>query len=1381
MKKLAFNSIRSNLTFWFVILGLTPLFLGIGITYKQQVRSLKQDAFAKLVAIRDLKVKELELWLTERTGDLKIISFDNELVDLEKIVFKEEKDQKDLKAYGNITRLLSRYLKNYGAYNELFIINPRTGVVEISTNRNSRGMDKSDDSYFTQPMQTRGLFIKDVYSSKAIARNSMTFSIPIFCSQHDQQHILGILVARVDLKHSLYVLLQNRIGLGKTGETLIVNKDLIALNELRWQGNAPLNFEIQADPAVNAAQGRTGIIESMDYRGENVLAAYAHIPRTGWGFVAKQDLAELYAPIHYMVVNLIVLILVALMAIIVVSFLTARALASPIIEMASTAVKMQKGDFSARNHISGSDELASLGETFNSMTESIESLVELQEINEDITETIIGVNDLGAFRTALLKKLVEVTNSQLGAYFLLNKKTGMFEPFFSLGVIPGELKAFDASALEGELGMVAETGKITRITDIPEESIFKFRTFTGTIMPKEIISLPIVIDNVVLGIVSLASIKPYPKKVLDLMEQPWAMGLSTVFANLLANEEVARLAGELQEANQGLQARTDELQSQSVELQCQAEELQQTAGELQEQNRELEAQRLQVEEANRLKSEFLSNMSHELRTPLNSVMALSRVLLMQAKDKLSEEEASYLEIIERNGRNLLALINDILDLSKIEAGRMDVSPKNFSVVSTIETIMERLEPLAEDKGIEVNLKIPDNFPQIESDENRVHQILQNLIGNAVKFTEQGGVIVSAGSDAENIHIEVSDTGIGISKKDLPHIFEEFRQVDGSSSRPYEGTGLGLTIAGKAVTMLGGNISVESTLGKGSTFFLTLPVRWQGMAPVSELAIFRPFEGAVPAQKTVLVVDDEPETLTMIASYLSGEGYNILRATSGEEAIRLARRHRPFAVTLDILMPEMDGWEVLQQLKQSPDTKDIPVIIVSLSDDKSTGIALGAVGYVSKPIKRDMLIGEINRIGGPSPYSIVVADDNESELREMARAIELEGMRPIVAGDGRICMELLKESVPDVLVLDLIMPEKNGFEVLDKVRSNPKTRELPVIVVTAKDLTREEKKKLSGNASSILAKSDTNPAVILEEIKNVFAGIERRGEGAMERGREVTDRILLVEDSEAAVIQVKTVLEDAGYTVDVARGGQEALDYMSRSIPGGIVLDLMMPEVDGFQVLNKMRSTEATAGIPVLVLTARDLTPEDLSKLSSNNIQQLIQKGDVDRELLLFKIRLMLGAGTGAELETVKHPAEQLESCIPQPERCNRQRSEGNGTPATILVVEDHSDNMTTIKAVLQNKYNILEAMDGEEGLRKIRTEHPDLVLLDMSLPVMDGYTVAGKAKRDQNVSHIPVVALTARAMKGDREEIINAGCDDYIAKPIDPELILQKVNDWLKG
>jgi CheY-like chemotaxis protein/signal transduction histidine kinase/HAMP domain-containing protein len=1210
----------------------------------------------------------------------------------------------------------------------------------------------------------------------------MDFAIPIRCFQHKGKHIVGILVGRVRLEKSLYALLSNRIGLGKTGETLIVDHNVIALCELRTQKNAPLRYKINAVPAVRASQGQTGIIESIAYDGEKVLAAYTYIPQTGWGFVAKQNTEELYAPIKSMMINFIMLIVIALTLILMVAIFTAGTIAAPLVNMASTAEKAKQGDYSARNPVKGTDELATLAKTFNTMAEAIQSQMVLRQINNEITQTLVNAKDLSEFRINIVKKLVDVTGSQMGAYFFHNMDTNHYEPFTSIGVSSDLLKPFDASFLEGELGMVIEKRTITHIKDIPEDSIFKFKTFTGTILPKEIISIPIVYDNKVRGIVSVASIKAYPKTVHDIMKQPWTTALGTALSNMKAHEKTAKLAKDISQKNQ--------------ELKNQSEEIQQASHELQKQNQALEQQRVRIEEANRLKSEFLSNMSHELRTPLNSVMALSRVLIMQAKNKLSDEEANYLKIIERNGKNLLSLINDILDLSKIEAGKLDIHPKLFSIQSTVEIIMERLELLATEKGLTLSLNIPDDLPKIESDESRVHQILQNLIGNAVKFTEKGAVTVSIHHDHDNIAIDIIDTGIGISQKDLPYIFEEFRQVDGSSSRRYDGTGLGLAIVYKTAMILGGNITVQSESGKGSTFRLNLPVKFRKDAPVSEPVIFRTSTPETPVEKTILIVDDEQDILTMISDHLSRD-YNIITTTSGKEAIKLARIHQPFAITLDVIMPEMDGWEVLQQLRQIPDTRDIPVIIVSVSADKETGIALGAVGYVSKPINRNQLIAEINRIDGPSPYSILITDDNEIDRNEIARTVEQANMKAIIADSGKKCLNIIKEYLPDVLVLDLMMPEMDGFSVLNTIRSDPITRNLPVIVVTAKDLTAEDKQKLSGNVSSILAKSVTSSTALPEKIKHLLDGISHRKTGTLSEihinNETQTDahKLLLVEDSDAAVIQVKSVLEDEGYLLDVVRNGQEALDYLTTTIPDGIILDLMMPGIDGFQVLQKIRNTQSTSQVPVLVLTARDLTPEDLGRLTTNNIQQLIQKGDVDPQGLLFKIRLMLGSipgpmpesrteGVSSDIQLKQKHGNQTIQQMEEQSPPARKKIKTKGNPI-ILVIEDNPDNMITIKAILQSKYIIMEATDGEIGLKMALTKEPDLILLDMSLPKMDGFTVVKKIKENNDAKHIPVIALTARAMKGDREMTIEAGCDDYISKPIDPEYITRKIMDWLGG
>lgn len=1379
IKPLRFKKIRSQLVFWFVILGLAPLLISVFITYHQYVHSIKQEAFNKLTAIRDLKVHEVENWMDVKDSWLKSMSENKEIRELTQSLQKDEFNSQDLQAMGNIRKMLKRHLANFNDFHELFILNKYSRKIIISTNSANEGLDEIEDPSLSKFLDSETLHTKNIHLSNFYNVPSMAFSIPIRCILHKKKHISSILVARVNLENSLYAILSNRTGLGRTGETLIVDKDVIALNELRTRNNAPLRYKVDGIPAIRASRGETGIAESIAYDGEKILAAYTYIPRTGWGFVAKQDLSELYSPIRSMMMIFIILITAVLLGILLVAFLTAKSIAAPVIEMTSSAQKIQRGDFTARNNITGSNELAFLGETFNTMADSIESMMKLRKINDEITQTLVDAKSMKELRNGILKQLVKVTNSQMGAYFVLNEDEGHYEPFTSIGLIPGVLKPFDAKTLEGELGMVFHTGKKIHIKDIPDDTIFSFRTFVGTIIPKEIISIPVTLNNIVHGIASLGSIKPYPSKILDILEQPWTTLFDTAFSNMRANEKTAKLAIELEKSNQRLQLRSEELQAQAEELQAQSEELHQTSEELQEQNHELEAQRIQVEEANRLKSEFLSNMSHELRTPLNSVMALSRVLLMQTKGKLSKDESHYLEIIERNGKNLLSLINDILDLSKIEAGRMDVTPRFFSIASTIETIMERLEPLAEEKGIMLSQTIPPDLPRIESDENRAHQILQNLIGNAVKFTANGSVRVELKNHGQTIIIKIIDTGIGIAQKELPHIFEEFRQVDGTSSRAYEGTGLGLAIAFKAAVMLGGGISVESTVGKGSVFTLTLPVRWRGTAPVSELTIFKSSRETILPQKKILVVDDEIESLTIISSHLAEAGYDIITAMSGKEAIGLAEKHHPFAITLDILMPEMDGWEVLQHLKQNPETEKIPVIIVSLSDHQPTGMALGAVGYVSKPVNQEMLIGEISRVAGPSPGSVLIADDNEIERIKILQTIENQGMTVFSTDNGNTCIDLIKKSPPDLLVLDLIMPGKSGFEVLKELRDAPETQNLPVIVLTAKDLTKDEKKKLNGNVSSILAKSDTTSFAVLEEIKKIINQIEHPQTLSSFQTCKASDRILLVEDSEAAIVQVKTVLEDEGYTVDVARGGKEALNYISHIIPGGIILDLMMPEVDGFEVLNEIRNTKTTANVPVLVLTARDLTPADLGKLTSNNIQQLIQKGDVDQDLLLFKIRLMLGYHPKVSLQAKAPDKKQFKSTtgkkknglgkisLTKKERC-------------ILLIEDNPDNMITIKAILNNKYRLLEAKEGKEGLKMVFSDNPDLVLLDISMPGMDGFAVAAEIRQNQKTANIPVIALTAHAMKGDREKIISADFDDYIAKPIHPEKLLQTINIWLK-
>lgn len=1235
MKQLTFKSIRARLIFWFLILALMPLLIGIGITFRQEKQALEQETFAKLTSIRDLKVQQLEKWFDERMGDMQVMAGDYEIKTLENIFEKKTKSPEDIKKIDVANKLLIRNERSYSDYEELFIVGANTGLIEISTNHGFVGKNKSNDPYFTVPLETGKIYIKDIYYSKTMFRPQMTISLPIYCLEHNK-HIIGVLVARMNLDESLYKLLDNRIGLGETGETLIVNKDALALNDLRWYNNAPLNLQISAKPAINAARGKTGLIITEDYRNVVVMAAYTYIPRTGWGFVCKQDLYELNSPVRALIKNFIFLLALSVLIVIIIVFWVVKSITKPIVDINIAAQKIKGGDYSVRTMVTTHDEIASLSASINEMTASVQLRAATQKGVADISETMIGQASITDFGSKLLKQLMEITGANMSVFYILNEATSEYDHFASVGVNKELLNPFDARHPQGEFGNAISTKNIHYLRNIREDTIFKYVTVAGDAIPKEIITIPILVEETVVALISLVNINKFCNECYDILKQSWN-GINISYSNLLASERTRVFAEQLLSTNQQLEAQSEELQDQAEELQQQTEELQRTSEELQEQNLELAAQKKQVEVANKLKSEFLSNMSHELRTPLNSIMALSRVLIMQAKDKLSDEENSYLEIVERNGKNLLSLINDILDLSKVEAGKMEILPVPVSLGALLRTVNENLQSLADDRGLTLTLSVPENLPMVETDESRLHQVLLNIINNAIKFTEKGSVEVSVNHDSKNVSIEVKDTGIGISKEDIPHIFDEFRQVDGTSARQYEGTGLGLAIASKMTNILGGNIKVNSSLGKGSVFIITIPVKWY------EGVISGQLPGSVddPLQfddNTIIVVDDDPQANRDISEYLNKAGYKTISASSGKDALELAEKYQPFAITLDVIMPEMDGWEVLQKLKANAKTNDIPVVIISVDDDKDTGLALGAVGHINKPVDKDLLI-ELKRIIG-------------------------------------------------------------GLEKLSNI--------------------------------AVLAKHTSET------------------------------HILLVEDNEDAIIQIKSILEREGYLVDVAAGGQEALDFVKHTIPDGIVLDLMMPEIDGFEVLEKIRATGETKNIPVLILTAKDLTHEDLSRLSTNNIQQLIQKGDVDNEGLLNKVKLMLTPNK-SRFQVSKTDLQYL----------------ANSSSPNVLIIEDNPDNIITLKAILKNKYYIAEAIDGEQGLKMAQSQKPDLILLDMSLPKVSGQEIIKQLKSNDETKHIPVVAVTAQAMMGDKERFIKMGCDGYISKPVDQEVLLRKLERLL--
>lgn len=1106
MKSRFLNSIRSKLATIFVLVTATTLIIVLSISYLQQVKIIEKRSIDKLTAIRDLKMAILNQWFDDKIGDILIMSNNDVIRELDYPLNNNSPINNN--KYTNAKKLLSRFLKHYQGFEEFFIINANDGLVLLSTKESEIGGNKTNNLYFTEPIKTQDIYIKDIYFSNLLNKPTMTISIPIYCKVHNK-HIVGVLVGRINLDESLYPVLSNTVGLGETGETLIVNEDVIAINKLRWYNGEPLNLKISAKPAINAAAGLTGTIVTNDYRNESVMGAYAYLPKLNWGFVCKQDIKEINAPISQIKNTYLIILIITLIIIFFVSRYISKLFTNPIINMNKIARRISSGDYNARNNSKSDDEFGSLANEFDNMATEIQSKINIQTKVATISETIISHTKMIEFAKSLLKQIMTLSEGDMSVFYVLNEVNQKYECLTSINANIDMIKPFNSVNPEGEIGTAVNNKSIIYHKQIPNNSRIRYNSSIGEIVAQEIITIPIIYEDITIALISIANINKFPENTYEVLRDSWA-AINSSYANLLANERTKILAEQLTRINQQLEAQAEELQEQSEELQNQSEELQITSKALQKQNIDLEEKQIQIESANKLKSEFLSNMSHELRTPLNSVLALSKVLIMKSNSKLNQNEKNYLKIIEKNGYQLLKLINNILDLSKIEAGKIDLAPDKISIKNLLINITESIKTLAESKGLQLTNNIADNLPFADTDESKLYQVILNIVGNAVKFTEKGYVNIEAKNDNENIYITVTDTGIGISKEMIPYIFDEFRQADGTTSRSYEGTGLGLAIAKKIITIIGGEIRVKSSVNQGSTFTVSVPIKWK-------------------------------------------------------------------------------------------------------------------------------------------------------------------------------------------------------FEKLD------------------------------------------NPAYLESNLVNKPLTIDPNN-----------NRILIVEDNEDAIIQINSAFENKGYIIDIALNGREALEYLSQITPAAVVLDIMLPEISGFKVLQSIRNNDKTKNIPVIILTAKDLSAEEKKTLKSLNISQLFYKGDVNINKLI---------------NVIKNRPQQSANPIPK---------KISNTPKplitpSILVIEDNTDNMTTIRAILGKSYKIHEYYDGNEGLKATIKVKPDILLLDISLPGISGIEVMKNLKSNPETSEIPVIAVTAQAMKGDKEALLKDGFDGYISKPINPDSLIAEINYHLKN
>lgn len=517
--------------------------------------------------------------------------------------------------------------------------------------------------------------------------------------------------------------------------------------------------------------------------------------------------------------------------------------------------------------------------------------------------------------------------------------------------------------------------------------------------------------------------------------------------------------------------------------------------------RRLNRQVDELKEINRFKSEFLANMSHELRTPMNAILGYTSLHLDRLYGEVTQKQEDALKRVEAAGKNLLHLINSILDLSKITAGRMPVYLEEFHLKDLADEVVRMMECLARAKQLKLEVDVPKDM-RVRSDKTKLKQILINLVNNAIKFTSSGGVFISVEQNLkqQRFDLRVRDTGIGIKAEDLALLFQEFKQLDASSTREYGGTGLGLVISRKFAQLMGGDIKVESATGSGATFTVTLPLECDPQAQSTE-NIFQP--AATGGRKKIfLAIDDDPEVLTLLRDSLQGSGYQFAGALSAEEGIAMARELKPFAITLDIMMPHKDGWSALQLMKNDPVLKTIPVIILSIMDNKTLGYALGVTDYILKPFERSELLKKLKALehgaqaGGvpkTTPPTVLVADDDKTISEYLKETLMAEGYAVEAVNNGSAALASINAAPPDILFLDLMLPGVNGFEIIEALEKDPKCKGTSIFILTARHLTPEETDYLQKRTEAIIQKGSKNLPEILGQVKKRLKALEAADE------------------------------------------------------------------------------------------------------------------------------------------------------------------------------------------------------------------------------------------------------------------------------------------------
>jgi len=954
--------------------------------------------------------------------------------------------------------------------------------------------------------------------------------------------------------------------------------------------------------------------------------------------------------------------------------------------IAEVTTAVTKGDLTRSIQVEASGEVAELKDYINTMIDNLRLTTDRNKEQDWLktnlarfTGMLQGQRDLSTVGRMLLSELAPLVNAQQGVIYQM--ETDESAEMMLLSAYADDAPNGHARQLrvgEGLVGQCAAEKRRMLITEVPSHAV-PIRSGLFKAVPLNVIVLPVLFEDRVKAVIELASLSTFTASHLAFLEQLTA-SIGIVLNSIEATMQTEGLLKQSQQLATELQTQQKELQQTNEQLAQKAQQLAEQNVEVERKNQEIDQARRAVEEkakelalTSKYKSEFLANMSHELRTPLNSILVLGQQLTDNPDGNLTGKQVEFARTIHGAGTDLLNLITDILDLSKIESGTVSVQAEEVFFASLLDMIARPFRHEAENRRFTFDLTTDPRLSRsLVTDSKRLQQVLKNLLSNAFKFTEQGRVRLSVflaergWSDDHAvlraapavIAFQVEDTGIGIPAEKQRIIFEAFQQADAGTSRKYGGTGLGLAISRELASLLGGEIQLRSEAGKGSTFTLYLPQTYVGPSTGVNVLEMRTTPAQAPqlvpaiaaehrlesieddratlqeGDNVLLVVEDDPHYARLLRDLARDKGFKVLVATRGAEALALAREFHPMAVSLDVFLPDMLGWTVLNHLKQDPSMRHIPVQILTLDEDRQHGLSRGAFAFVQKPTTPDELHNAFSRIkeyASPHLKRLLVVEDNPGEQLSIRELLGHNDIQVTIASTGEEALAVIAEQPFDCMVLDLRLPDMSGFDVLERLRDTPSLVDLPVVVFTGKDLSPEEDARLHTLARSVVVKGVESPERLLDEtalfLHRVVSDLPIEKQQMLDRLHRSDDalvgkKVLVVDDDVRNIFALSSVLERRGMTVLTAGTGREAIDTLTSTSDVAIVLmDIMMPEMDGYETMQVIRQNPAFRRLPIIALTAKAMKGDREKCLEAGASEYLAKP--VNTEQLLSGLRMWL--------------------------------------------------------------------------------------------------------------------------------------------------------------